>query len=149
VELERRKSMLYGRYEHTIDAKNRVFIPAKYKDALGNNFKITYNKLINQCILVYSEEEWQEMQKKVKSLPSVQYQYFIREICSNTVDVQLDSQGRIVIPQYLKEKVGLAKNALFLGVGNHAEIWAPDVLEQKNSEVDLEELKRLMIDIGF
>lgn len=141
--------MLYGRYEHTIDAKNRVFIPAKYKDALGNNFKITYNKLINQCILVYSEEEWQEMQKKVKSLPSVQYQYFIREICSNTVDVQLDSQGRIVIPQYLKEKVGLAKNALFLGVGNHAEIWAPDVLEQKNSEVDLEELKRLMIDIGF
>jgi MraZ protein len=149
VELERRKSMLYGRYEHTIDAKNRVFIPAKYKDALGNNFKITYNKLINQCILVYSEEEWQEMQKKVKSLPSVQYQYFIREICSNTVDVQLDSQGRIVIPQYLKEKVGLTKNALFLGVGNHAEIWAPDVLEQKNSEVDLEELKRLMIDIGF
>lgn len=141
--------MLYGRYEHTIDAKNRVFIPAKYKDALGNNFKITYNKLINQCILVYSEEEWQEMQKKVKSLPSVQYQYFIREICSNTVDVQLDSQGRIVIPQYLKEKVGLTKNALFLGVGNHAEIWAPDVLEQKNSEVDLEELKRLMIDIGF
>ena len=141
--------MLYGRYEHTIDAKNRVFIPAKYKDALGNNFKITYNKLINQCILVYSEEEWQEMQKKVKSLPSVQYQYFIREICSNTVDVQLDSQGRIIIPQYLKEKVGLAKNALFLGVGNHAEIWAPDVLEQKNSEVDLEELKRLMIDIGF
>ena len=141
--------MLYGRYEHTIDAKNRVFIPSKYKDALGNNFKITYNKLINQCILVYSEEEWQEMQKKVKSLPSVQYQYFIREICSNTVDVQLDSQGRIVIPQYLKEKVGLTKNALFLGVGNHAEIWAPDVLEQKNSEVDLEELKRLMIDIGF
>ena len=138
-----------GSFNHSLDAKNRVFIPAKYKDALGNNFKITYNKLINQCILVYSEEEWQEMQKKVKSLPSVQYQYFIREICSNTVDVQLDSQGRIVIPQYLKEKVGLTKNALFLGVGNHAEIWAPDVLEQKNSEVDLEELKRLMIDIGF
>ncbi|MBQ4510752.1 MAG: division/cell wall cluster transcriptional repressor MraZ [Clostridia bacterium] len=141
--------MLYGRYEHTIDAKNRVFIPAKYKDALGTNFKITYNKLLSPCILVYSEEEWQEMQKKIKGLPSLQCQFFIREICSNTVDVQLDSQGRIVIPQYLKDKVGLEKNALFLGVGNHAEIWAPDVLEQKNAEVDLEELKRAMIDIGF
>ncbi len=141
--------MLYGRYEHTIDAKNRVFIPAKYKDALGTNFKITYNKLLSPCILVYSEEEWQEMQKKIKNLPSFQCQYFVREICSNTVDVQLDSQGRIVIPQYLKDKVGLEKNALFLGVGNHAEIWAPDVLEQKNAEVDIEELKRTMIEIGF
>ena len=141
--------MLYGRYEHSIDAKNRVFIPAKFKDALGSNFKITYNKLLSQCILVYSEEEWQEMQKKIKELPSVQYQYFIREICSNTVDVQLDSQGRIVIPQYLKEKAALSKNALFLGVGNHAEIWSPEILEQKNSEVDIEELKRLMINIGF
>ena len=141
--------MLYGRYEHTIDAKNRVFIPAKYKDTLGTNFKITYNKFINQCILVYSEEEWQEMQKKVKSLPSVQYQYFIREIYSNTVDVQLDSQGRLVIPQFLKEKVGLDKNALFLGVESRVEIWEPNVYEEVNNKVDIEEMKRLMIEIGF
>lgn len=143
------KLMLYGRYEHTIDAKNRVFIPAKYKDALGNSFKITYNKIMNKCILVYSESEWEELQKKVAGLPTLQYQYFIREICSNTVDVQLDSQGRIVLPQFLKERAGLQKNALFLGVGNHLEIWAPDVLEEKNKEVDIEELTRLMMEIGF
>ena len=70
------------------------------------------------------------MQKKVKSLPSVQYQYFIREIYSNTVDVQLDSQGRIVIPQFLKDKVGLDKNALFLGVESRVEIWEPNVYEE-------------------
>ncbi len=141
--------MLYGRYEHTIDAKNRVFIPAKYKEALGNSFKITYNKIMNKCILVYSEDEWAELQKKVASLPTLQYQYFIREICSNTVDVQLDSQGRIVLPQFLKERAGLEKNALFLGVGNHLEIWSPEVLEEKDKEVDVEELTRLMMEIGF
>ena len=65
VDLKGEKSMLYGRYEHTIDAKNRVFIPAKYKDALGNSFKITYNKIMNKCILVYSDNEWEELQKKV------------------------------------------------------------------------------------
>ena len=132
--------MLYGRYEHSIDAKNRVFIPAKFKDALGSNFKITYNKFLNQCILVYSETEWQVLQAKVKGLSNFQYQYFKREICSNTVDVQLDSQGRIVIPQYLKEKAGLSKNVLFLGIGDHAEIWSPEILEAKDNEVDLEEL---------
>lgn len=104
---------------------------------------------MNKCILVYSEEEWAELQKKVASLPTLQYQYFIREICSNTVDVQLDSQGRIVLPQFLKDRAGLEKNALFLGVGNHLEIWSPDVLEEKNKEVDVEELTRLMMEIGF
>ena len=149
VDLKGEKSMLYGRYEHTIDAKNRVFIPAKYKDALGNSFKITYNKIMNKCILVYSDSEWEELQKRVANLPTLQYQYFIREICSNTVDVQLDSQGRIVLPQFLKDRAGLEKNALFLGVGNHLEIWSPDVLEEKNKEVDIEELTRLMMEIGF
>lgn len=141
--------MLYGRYEHTVDAKNRVFIPAKFKDSLGISFKITYNKLVNKCILVYSDEEWIKLEEKVSALPSLQHDFFIREIFSNTVDVQLDSQGRIVIPQFLKDSAELQKNVLFLGVGNHVEIWSPDVLNEKNNSVDLEELKKLMIEIGF
>lgn len=141
--------MLYGRYEHTIDAKNRVFIPAKFKDALGTNFKITYNQLLNQCILIYSESEWEALLEKVKGLSNFQYQFFKRDICSNTVDVQLDSQGRIVIPQYLKEKAGLSKTALILGIGDHAEIWSPEVLMKKDAEVDLEELKEQLKNIGF
>ena len=96
--------MLYGRYEHTVDAKNRVFVPAKFKEALDNSFKLTYNDF-NKCILVYSNREWDKYEEKLAALPTLQFEDYIREIFSNTVDVQIDSQGRIVIPQFLKEKV--------------------------------------------
>lgn len=141
--------MLYGRYEHTLDAKNRVFIPAKFKDSLGNSFKITYNRITNKCLLIYSNEEWEKLEQEVMALPKVRHEVFIREVFSNTVDVQLDAQGRIVIPQFLKDSAGLEKNALFLGVGNHIEIWSPSVLEEKNNSVDIEELKNMMMEIGF
>lgn len=141
--------MLYGRYEHTIDAKNRVFVPAKYKEALGTNFKMTFNRITNKCILVYSNEEWEKLENEVIALQKVRHEVFIREIFSNTVDVQLDSQGRMVIPQFLKDCAELQKNVLFLGVGNHIEIWSPDVLDAKNSAVDIEELKNMMMEIGF
>ena len=59
--------MLYGRYEHTIDSKNRVFVPAKYKDTLGDSFKLSYNGF-NRCILVYSNEEWQKYEEKLAHL---------------------------------------------------------------------------------
>lgn len=143
------KNMLYGRYEHTLDAKNRAFVPAKFKEALGSNFKMTFNRITNKCILVYSNEEWEKLEKEVSALPKVRHEVFIREVFSNTVDVQLDSQGRMVIPQFLKDNAELKKNALFLGVGTHIEIWSPDVLEEKNSMVDVEELKNMMMDIGF
>ena len=150
-DVERKESfiMLYGRYEHTVDAKNRVFIPAKFKEALGNSFKITFNRITNKCILVYSNEEWEKLEKEVVALPRVKHEVFIREVFSNTVDVQLDAQGRIVIPQFLKDNAELQKNVLFLGVGTHIEIWSPDVLEEKNSKVDPEELKNMMMEIGF
>ena len=141
--------MLYGRYEHTMDAKNRVFLPAKFKESLGNNFKITYNRITNKCILVYSNEEWERLEKEVAALPRVKHEVFIREIFSNTVDVQLDAQGRMVVPQFLKDSAELQKNVLFLGVGTHLEIWSPDVLEEKNSTVNVEELKSFMMEIGF
>ena len=141
--------MLYGRYEHTIDAKNRVFIPAKFKDTLGTNFKITYNKMWNKCILIYSETEWENMLGKVKELSNYHNQFFKRDICSNTVDVQLDSQGRIVIPQYLKDKAGLSKTALILGIGEHAEIWAPEILEEQDALADLDGLKDQLKNITF
>ena len=76
--------MLYGTYEHTVDAKNRMFVPAKFKEALGASFKVTYNDF-NKCILVYSNEEWEKYEKKISELPSLQFEDFIRTIYSNTV----------------------------------------------------------------
>lgn len=140
--------MLYGRYEHTVDAKNRVFVPAKYKEDLSTSFKLTSNAF-NKCILVYPNREWEKYEEKLSTLPSVKFDDFIREIYSNTVDVQVDSQGRIVIPQFLKEKVGIEKNVVFMGVGTHIEIWAEEVYEEKKKTVDMDKIKNLMIEMEF
>lgn len=140
--------MLYGRFEHTVDAKNRVFVPAKFKESLGVSFKLTYNDF-NRCILVYSNAEWEKYEEKISELPTLKFEDFIREIYSNTVDVQVDGQGRIVIPQFLKEKVGIEKNVLIMGVGSHLEIWAQDVFEEKQKSVDMNKIKDLMMEMGF
>lgn len=145
--------MLYGQYEHTIDAKNRVFVPAKYKEALGDSFKLSNNGF-NNCILVYSNDEWEKFVNKINEFPSLEIEDFIREVFSNTVDVQIDSQGRIVIPNFLKEKLkvnedSLVKNLLILGVGNHLEIWTREGLATKKKGVDMSHIKDLMIQMKF
>ena len=140
--------MLYGRYEHTVDAKNRMFVPSKFKDELGCSFKLTYNDF-NKCILVYSDLEWAKYEEKISQLPSLKFDDFIRAIYSNTVDVQPDAQGRIVIPSFLKEKVSIEKNVLVMGVGTHIEIWAQEVFEEKSKSVDMNKIKELMMELGF
>ena len=140
--------MLYGRFEHTVDAKNRVFVPAKFKESLGISFKLTYNDF-NKCILVYSNAEWEKYEEKISELPTLKFEDFIREIYSNTVDVQVDGQGRIVIPQFLKEKVDIEKNVLIMGVGSHLEIWAQEVFEEKQKSIDMNKIKDLMMEMGF
>lgn len=148
MERKEKKSMLYGRYEHTVDAKNRMFIPAKFKEELGLSFKLTYNDF-NKCILVYSDAEWRKYEEKISQLPTLQFEDFIREVYSNTVDVQIDSQGRIVLPQFLKEKVDIQKNVLVMGVGSHIEIWAQDVFAEKSKSVDMNKIKELMMQLNF
>lgn len=140
--------MLYGRYEHTVDAKNRVFVPAKYKEALDGSFKLTYNGM-EKCIMVYSNREWEKYEEGLTSLPALQFGDYIREVYSNTVDVQPDSQGRIVLPQFLKDQVEIERNVIFIGVGNHIEIWAQDVYDSKRKGIDMETLKKLMIERGL
>lgn len=140
--------MLYGRFEHTIDAKNRMFIPAKYKEALDSSFKLTYSGF-DKCIMVYSNREWEKYEESLTSLSALQFGDYIREVYSNTVDVQIDTQGRIVIPQFLKEQAEIEKNVVVVGVGNHIEIWSKDVFDAKRKSVNMDEIKRAMIGMGL
>ncbi len=148
MERKEEKAMLYGRFEHTVDAKNRMFVPAKFKEAMGASFKVTYNEF-TKCIMAYSEQEWEKYEKKLSELPSLQFEDFIRTVYSNTVDVVLDSQGRIIIPQFLKDKVGIQKNVLVVGVQNRMEIWASDEFEENHKTVDLKKMRALMEQVGF
>jgi len=143
--------MLYGRYEHTIDSKNRVFVPAKYKDALGESFILSSNGF-NKCVLVYSTEEWRKYEEKLIEASQTEADDIFREVFSNTVDVQLDSQGRIVIPNYLKEKLKVdkeatVKNLVILGVGTHLEIWSEEGYAEKCNALDREKMRKDMIQL--
>ncbi len=139
--------MLMGKFTHNLDAKNRLFIPAKHRDQLGDMFVITRN--IDKCLSVFSMEEWQKYTDKLAQLPSTQAREITRFIYSNATDVQPDGQGRVLIPAELLAYAGIQKSAVIVGCGNHAEIWAEDIWTADNDADKADELKDLMISLGF
>lgn len=110
-----------GEYQQVIDTKNRVFIPAKYRDMIGERVYITCN--VDGCLSVYAEEGWQKYTERLLALPSTAGAALIRFVFSTAMDAKPDSQGRVVLTQALRDHAGLSKDIYFIGVGDHAEIW--------------------------
>ena len=110
-----------GEYKHSIDAKGRLAMPAKLRDALGEHFTVT--KGLDGCLAVYPEKEWELLEDKIRTLGNgekarrVKRYYF-----ANAFDAQLDAQGRILIPAGLREFAGLQKDVVVIGQLDHAEI---------------------------
>lgn len=123
-----------GEYQHTIDTKGRLFIPASLREELGETIYVTIS--IERALAVYSEAAWQEKEAKFNALPSAQARR-IRQLFVNAAKCTLDAQGRILLPQKLRAYANLKKDAVVLGVSNHAEIW--DKAEwAKISEIELD-----------
>lgn len=111
-----------GIYKHNLDAKNRVFIPAKYREALQGGFVVC--KAPDHCLYVYSQEEWEPVAAQVKSLPGTEaYRRYKRDFFKNADMVELDSQGRFTIKAELSAYAGLTKEVVIAGAGNKFEIW--------------------------
>lgn len=113
-----------GIYQHTLDAKGRLFIPAKLREELGDVFYVTLS--MDPCLSVYSSEAWKTFSDKVSAMPYVQ-QRKMRALYAFAAKVELDAQGRILLPQNLRERAGLTKNVTVVGANNHAELWSSDV----------------------
>ncbi len=109
-----------GIYQHSLDAKGRVFIPAKLREELGDVFYVTIS--MDNCLCAYNAENWQVLSDKVNAMPYVK-QRRVRPLFANAAKCELDGQGRILLPQNLREKVGLVKNVTVVGANNHAELW--------------------------
>lgn len=139
--------MLLGRFTHTVDAKNRLFIPAKHREQLGDSFVITRN--IDKCLSVFSMAEWEKYTDKLEQLPTTQAREIARFIYSNAAEVQPDSQGRILISAELLAYAGIQKSAVIVGCGRRAEIWAEEVWNEKNNVEATDSLTELMIELGF
>ena len=120
-----------GEYQHTIDAKGRLFIPAKLREELGDVCYVTLSS--DPCLSVYSTKEWDIFCDKLRALPAIESRS-LRLVFANTAKCEVDAQGRILIPQKLRDFVHLKKNATFIGNGNVAEIWPSEVYEQLEAE---------------
>lgn len=112
-----------GEYQHSLDSKGRLFIPAKLRDELGEVFFITLS--MERCLCAYSNENWQAFSEKVNAMPYVK-QRKMRPLFAHAARCELDSQGRALIPQNLRDYAGLTKSVTVVGCNNHAELWDSD-----------------------
>ena len=131
--------MIYvGEYKHTLDAKNRIFIPAKYRDVLGDSFYIT--RKMEKCLAIYSEEEWTKLTDKLNTLPDSSVGVIKQFLYSKTINVSTDSQGRVVLTPELLKYAEIDKNAVIIGAGDHMQIWSDVLWTEKENAIDTEEL---------
>lgn len=126
-----------GEYLHSVDNKGRVALPAKFREMLGPRFMITRG--LDQCLTVYPSEEWAHVLETVKGLPQNQKEAraYARYFLSGAMEVDPDKQGRIVLPQSLREYAGISKDVYVLGVGNRVEVW--DKAAWDSSKLDIGE----------
>lgn len=118
--------MLMGQFQHSLDSKGRLIIPAKFRKTLGTSFVLT--KGLDSCLFVYPKEEWAIIQEKLKALPFTQKEVraFIRFFFAGAVEIKMDKQGRILIPQQLRDHACIRKDVLIIGILDRVEIWSKE-----------------------
>lgn len=115
--------MFIGEYRHNIDLKKRLALPSKFRTNLGKSIVITRG--LDNCLFVYPMKTWKELAEKLGTMPigEASTRSFVRLMLAGAVDVKSDSQGRVLIPDYLKEYANLGKNVVVAGLFNRLEIW--------------------------
>ena len=139
--------MLKGRYQHNIDAKGRIFVPAKLREKLGEEFIAAV--VLDRCICLYSTEEWDKLLDKFSEMPPTKSRELIRTLSANATDVTVDAQGRINLQKHLLEYGELEKEALVIGAGNRAEIWNPGIYNKASGMMTPEEIEKAFTELGF
>ena len=127
--------MLASVFRHSIDAKTRLAIPAKYREELGAKFFVT-RSFRDKCLLVYSEEEWQSYVAPLEKLPRREQENIMRFLHKSGVWAEPDAQGRVLLGEELVRHAGITKNAVILGCGKYAEIWAEEAYDAVEENVD-------------
>ncbi|MNB75164.1 cell division protein MraZ [compost metagenome] len=143
--------MFMGEYQHSVDDKGRIIIPAKFRELLGASFVATRG--LDSCLFVYPMEEWAIMEQKLKSLPLMKSdaRAFSRFFFSGATECQWDKQGRVTLPANLREYAKLDKDCVILGVSNRVEIWNKELWEQYfgQSEASFNEIAEKLVDFNF
>ena len=141
--------MFMGEYNHTIDAKGRLIIPAIFREVLGDEFVVT--KGMDGCLFVFDNSEWQVFAEKLRSLPMIdkEVRQFTRFFLAGAASVEVDKQGRILLPSVLRDFAGIIKDTVLIGVGSRIEIWSKDRWEGTVTYQDMDEISTHMVELGI
>lgn len=142
--------MFIGEYSHTIDEKSRLAIPIRFRPELSEGAVITRG--LDNCLFLFTCAEWQKLAEKLANLPFSQAntRAFARLMLAGAMDVTLDKQGRIILPDYLKEFAGLKKQVVITGLYNRLEIWEAQTWAKykQSTENQSEEIAERMGELG-
>ncbi len=145
---ERRVKMSFvGSYNHTLDAKKRVFIPSKFRDELGDEFYIT--RKFDTYLSIYTAEDWEEYVEKIQSLPetdALEVQEFLLGAAQKCTP---DSNGRIILDERLASHAGIVKNIVFVGGGKQIRIWAEEIWNEREKNRDFNNIRNVMRQYGL
>lgn len=141
--------MFMGEYNHTIDPKGRVIVPAKFREALGDEFVVT--KGLDGCLFVYDMSEWSAFEEKLKTLPitNKDARSFVRFFLAGATTVEVDKQGRILLPGVLRDFAALNKDVVLVGVASRVEIWGKERWDDTASFDDMEDIAEHMAELGL
>ncbi|MFC1645364.1 division/cell wall cluster transcriptional repressor MraZ [Patescibacteria group bacterium] len=143
--------MFIGEYQHSIDSKRRMAMPSKFRGELGE--KVVVTRGLDKCLFVYPMKNWEELAEKLGNLPmgEASTRSFVRLMLSGAVDTEIDKQGRILIPDYLKDYAGLDKNVIVAGLFNRLEIWSDDSWDKykKKAEENNDEIAEQLGKLGI
>ncbi|MCR5666578.1 MAG: division/cell wall cluster transcriptional repressor MraZ [Eubacterium sp.] len=141
--------MFMGEYNHTIDAKGRLIVPAKFREALGDEFVVT--KGLDGCLFVYTNEEWANIEAKFREIPltTKDARKFMRFFFASAASCEIDKQGRILIPSVLREYACLEKDVVSVGVLSRIEIWSKSKWTEEGEFDDMDDIAEHMAELGL
>ncbi len=136
--------MFIGEYEHSVDTKGRVIMPAKLREDIGDKFILT--KGLDGCLFAYSQKEWTNFEEKLKTLPltNKNAREFIRFFLAGAIECEIDKQGRFLIPGNLRSYSKLDKEIVIIGVGTRIEIWNKQEWMQNEENISADEIAENM-----
>ncbi len=143
--------MFIGEYNHTVDTKGRMSVPSKFRDDLGERFYMT--KGLDNSLFLFPEAEWLVFEEKLKSLPLTNRnaRAFVRLFFAGATECSLDKQGRVNIPQPLRDHATIEKEVVVIGVGTRVELWASSVWDAYNNpdNISYDEIAEQMAELGI
>lgn len=140
--------MLSNNFRHNVDAKNRLFVPSKYREELGETFVVSQS-IRGNYLKIYSQQEWENYIAPIKLLPRKTSEEALRFLIGNSIEVSPDAQGRIILPPSMLQFASITKGTVIIGCGDYAEIWAEEFYENNQAEQDMAAMRQALEDCGL